>query len=126
MTSNILPFLLQAIGAGMATTSIQNDTDSTLGTHLMISGLAFQAFTLALFGIFCTEYIVRVYNQPESINPDSVETRLTKRYRFFWAALSFSNTMILTSCIYRILELSGGWGSALMRNETNFVIFEGV
>ncbi|MDI1491497.1 MAG: hypothetical protein OHK93_002706 [Ramalina farinacea] len=46
-------------------------------------------------------------------------------FKFFMAALALSFTCIMIRCIYRIVELAPGWGSAQMSNETNFIACEG-
>jgi hypothetical protein len=41
-------------------------------------------------------------------------------------SISVAYTTILARCAYRIPELTDGWGSELMRQETEFIILEGV
>lgn len=49
-----------------------------------------------------------------------------KGLRLFLYALTLSFTLIMIRCIYRVVELSSGWGSTLMKNQTDFIMLEGV
>jgi hypothetical protein len=33
---------------------------------------------------------------------------------------------VLIRCIYRLPEMAGGWGNALMRNEREFLLLDGM
>jgi hypothetical protein len=47
-------------------------------------------------------------------------------FRCFIFAIIVGFLGIFIRCIYRIPELTGGWGSELMRDETDFIVLEGV
>ena len=46
------------------------------------------------------------------------------RFRGFLWALVVSFMTIFTRCVYRVVELGGGWNNRLMREETPFIILE--
>jgi hypothetical protein len=123
---DILSLVLQGAGGGLASVASQDNADSGPGTDVMIAGLCFQVVSLLLFGFLCADYFLRVYSHRDAINPSTSKLRSSIRFRSFLAALLFTYTFILVRCIYRVIELAGGWGNALMQNETEFVILEGV
>lgn len=41
---------------------------------------------------------------------------------YFLVALATSWLFIEIRCIYRVIELAGGWGSSLMKKQTDFVV----
>lgn len=88
-----------------------------------MTGLSFQVFSLLFFAIATGDYYQCVRKQyrnqgpPEGAHP---------RVRWFFAALGLSYTCIMIRCIYRVIELSNGWNSALMKDEKLFVILEGM
>jgi RTA1 like protein len=92
----------------------------------MIAGLAFQVFTLAIFGILSLEYFSRVWRHKAQLNPMTVSLRSSSKFRGFLVALVLTYTFIMIRCIYRVIELAGGWGSKLMEDETLFIVLEGV
>jgi hypothetical protein len=89
----------------------------------MMSGLAFQVFSLVLFAAAVVDYYLRVrveYRGKEA--PSAAHPRL----KWFFAALTLSYTCIMIRCIYRVIELSDGWNSELMKREKDFVVLEGM
>jgi hypothetical protein len=89
----------------------------------MMAGLSFQVFSLVLFAAATLDYYLRVRVQykgkaaPQAAHP---------RVKWFFAALALSYTCIMIRCIYRVIELSDGWTSELMKKETHFVVLEGM
>ena len=89
----------------------------------MMAGLSFQVFSLLLFATATADYYLHLRkhyrNQglPQAAHP---------RIRWFLAALGLSYTCIMIRCVYRVIELSNGWNSPLMKKEKDFVVLEGV
>lgn len=89
----------------------------------MMSGLSFQVFSLVLFAAATTDYYLRARvkyqgkGAPRAAHP---------RIKWFFAALMLSYTCIMIRCIYRVIELSDGWSSDLMKQEKDFVVLEGM
>ena len=92
----------------------------------MISGLSFQVFSLVVFAILTLEYIWRASRDTDTFVRGQEIFRENKMLKAFFIALGISYTCILVRCTYRIIELSKGWSSALMRKEDDFVVLEGV
>ncbi|KAJ5730640.1 uncharacterized protein N7483_005148 [Penicillium malachiteum] len=51
---------------------------------------------------------------------------LTIRMRLIIIAEIFAYFTVLIRCIYRIPEMAGGWGSALMQKENEFLVLDGM
>ena len=89
----------------------------------MMAGLTFQVFSLVLFAVATLDYYRRARAEyrgkdaPPAAHP---------RVKWFFAALTLSYTCIMIRCIYRIIELSDGWNSELMKREKDFVVLEGM
>jgi len=121
ISCDIFSILLQGAGGGIA--SAADDNQKSLldaGNNLMIAGLAFQVFTLLLFGVLATEYFIRVWKHKNELNPATFELRQTKRFRLFLGALALAYVSILIRCVYRVAEMAGGWGNSIMQDEAMF------
>lgn len=120
---DIVSLSLQGAGGGVASAAT---TDSTmaLGNKLMLVGLIFQIVTLAIFVICCADFAFRVYKfqSRETV----VFNRLvsTGRFKGFLGAVFVAFLTIFTRCVYRVIELGGGWNNPLMREEVTFIILE--
>ena len=118
--------VLQAIGGGLAATANNNQTQLDAGSNLMLSGIVIQVFTLLAFGILAGDYFRRVLASKSQLSPEASTLLGTSRFKFFLGGIVIAYTCIMIRCIYRIPELSGGWESAIMQNETDFIVLDGV
>ena len=59
--------MLQAIGGGIATACTTYSTVQ-MGIHIMIAELSFQAFSILVFAVLCTEFALSVKYHPEERN----------------------------------------------------------
>jgi len=121
ISCDIFSIVLQGAGGGIA--SAADDNQRSLldaGNNLMIAGLAWQVFTLVLFGALSVEYFIRVRTHRNELNPTTFELRRTKRFRLFIGALVLAYVAILIRCVYRVAEMAGGWGNSIMQDEAMF------
>jgi hypothetical protein len=95
-----------------------------LGNHLMLAGLIFQIVSLLLFSIACIDFAFRVWRHDSEKNTEYQGLRSSTRFKGFLWALVASFMTIFTRCVYRVIELGGGWNNRLMREETPFIILE--
>lgn len=112
-------------GGGLASVAAQNNTSLTEGDNVQLAGLAWQVACLTLFALCCAQYAWKVYSDPTALTRAKLIMAQNPMFKFFMAALALSFTCIMIRCIYRIVELAPGWGSAQMSNETNFIACEG-
>jgi hypothetical protein len=115
---------LQGAGGGVASAATTESTMS-LGNKLMLAGLIFQIISLALFAVVLVDFAVRVRASPTSRRDLAyAKLRASTRFRGFLWALAVAFFTIFTRCVYRVVELGGGWNNHLMREEVPFILLE--
>jgi hypothetical protein len=123
---DFISLCLQGAGGGLASTSSQAHKPTTTGDDVTTAGLVFQVFTLTVFAIAIGDYALRSAKARAQLSPQFEEVKHSIKFNGFLVALGVSFTAIYIRCVYRIVELSSGWGSALQKDELLFVILEGV
>ncbi|GAB7366553.1 hypothetical protein MBLNU230_g8540t1 [Neophaeotheca triangularis] len=114
---------LQAVGGAMSASAEDMDVLDA-GVNVMIAGLVSQVVTLSAFVYLCVEFLMRCKKNPGKLNPGTAKLAKTGRFQLFAGALAVSFFCIYVRCVYRIAELSGGWGNEIMRNEAEFIVLE--
>jgi hypothetical protein len=123
---DIFSLVLQGAGGGIAATADNGDSLQDVGTNLMIAGVIFQVVCMAFFAYFLCEYSFRTYKHRDELSPESMVLFEKTSFRCFMGSITLAYLAIFTRCVYRIPELTGGWGNDLMRNEPEFIALEGV
>lgn len=118
--------ILQGAGGGLAATGDPGSKIQDVGTDLMIAGVILQVICLAFFGYFLGEYGFRTHRHRNELTLDSMNLFRSTKFRLFMAGIVTAFVTIFARCVYRIPELTGGWGNPLMRNEPEFIALEGV
>ncbi len=90
---------------------------STSEVNISLAGLAFQVFSLVVFCGLFADYLTTAKSSPSW-------HRVTKRLTLFLVFLSLSILFILYRCVYRIVELHGGYFSDTFRDEPLFIANE--
>ncbi|KZF23050.1 parasitic phase-specific protein PSP-1 [Xylona heveae TC161] len=128
---DVISLVLQAIGGGTASSESHQHKSTKTGDHIMLAGLAFQVFTLALFIVLCTDFAIRTLGRmrrlgsAEALDPTHARLRGSWKFRGFLVALALSTLCIFIRSIYRVAELAEGWEGALIKNQNLFIGFEG-
>lgn len=99
---------------------------------VVLAGLAFQVFTMAIFIVCASEFAWRTCARYRLDGPavfgraQSIATgHKLILFLLFVAALILATLCIFIRCCFRVAELSRGWTGELMRNQTLFIVFEG-
>ena len=92
----------------------------------MLAGIVTQVATLLIFAGLALDFFLRVYQDRSKLSPGAIEIMRNPRFKFFVSAITAATVAILIRCVYRIPELSGGWANPIMRNETDFIVLDGV
>jgi hypothetical protein len=126
ISCDIFSIALQGAGGGIAASVDATDSLFGVGNNLTIAGLAFQVFTLALFGFLAVEYLIRTLKHKHELNPSTEGLRRSLKFKLFVGAIVLAYTTILIRCIYRVAELAGGWSHAnsIMRDEALFIALD--
>ncbi|KAL8678272.1 MAG: hypothetical protein Q9186_005353 [Xanthomendoza sp. 1 TL-2023] len=128
---DILSLVLQALGGGMASAASHSNKNPENGNHIMVAGLAFQVFTLLVFMLLCADFAVRTVMRMNrlgeaALDPTHATLRRSMKFRVFLVALTLSTICIFVRSVFRVVELGEGWDGALIKNQTLFVVLEGV
>jgi hypothetical protein len=121
--------VLQAIGGGLAASAGSDNAKLLLaGDRVIIVGIALQVVVLMCFGLMSADYFRRISQWIKSgeASPHAREIWTDKKFRMFFYAVIGAYSGIFIRCIYRIAEMSGGWGSTIMRDEPSFIVLEGL
>lgn len=126
---DIISIILQAVGGGVAAGALSVYQSTQQGSNIMVGGLAYQVFTIALFQFFWYLFFFRVYRSYKKhgdaeFNPDFAHIRQRKFLIPFICAVSFAVVLIFVRSIYRLIELAEGWSSTLAVDEIYFMILE--
>jgi len=108
ISCDVFSILLQAIGGALASAA-EDMALLRVGDNVMITGLATQVATLAVFGILAGDYALAIYRNRANLNAATAELRQSLRFKLFLAALWIAYFAILIRCCYRVAELAKGW-----------------
>lgn len=126
ISCDLLSIVLQAIG-GAISSATDDMTILDVGTNVMIAGLAFQVFTLLVFGCFAADYALACYRHRDQLNAETTTLRASWRFRLFIVALWLAYLGILIRCAYRVAELVQGWSNnPILTNEGLFIGLDSV
>ncbi|KAK6224993.1 RTA1 like protein [Colletotrichum tabaci] len=134
---DLVSLVLQAVGGALASVANHRREPTRTGENVMIAGLAYQVLTMLLFMIVAADFALRTYlrachahlpNLSVALDnhPAMVRLRASRRFKAFLAALAIATGCIFFRCVFRVIELSGGWTGPLMARQDLFVAFEGV
>ncbi|OAP54313.1 hypothetical protein AYL99_11414 [Fonsecaea erecta] len=126
ITGDLISLVLQAIGGGMAATADDNQSQQDTGDDLMMAGIAWQVVTLFFFGGAASWYVFRrwrAHNEPLSAEASGFLN--DRKFRLFVYGFIITYVAIVIRCIYRIVEMAGGWASPVMQFEPAFIALDG-
>lgn len=118
--------ILQAVGGATAATASSNLNQLSIGSKIMLTGIIVQVFVSLVFIFLAGTYAVRLLMRSSSLSDNATNLLRSFRFRFFLASLTFSFLAIFARCAYRIAEMASGWGNAVMRDQTGFIVLDGV
>jgi hypothetical protein len=90
------------------------------------SGVSFQVVTLFFFAISAAWYTQRRCRAKHM--PLTVEARTFLsdiKFRLFVLGFVAAFVFIFIRCVFRIVEMAGGWRNDIMKNETAFIVLDG-
>lgn len=121
---DVVSLLLQGAGGGIAS---GGGTSYQTGINLILGGIAFQVVSMCVF-LFCLSFFLwKVYKaSPAEYSPLSRNIRSHPTFRWFIVAIYSCWVFVMVRSIYRLIELSQGWGGALAKDEPAFFVLEGL
>ncbi|KAI5964854.1 uncharacterized protein KGF55_001925 [Candida pseudojiufengensis] len=144
---DVASLFIQSGGGIFAGIALKNFENTIYGTHIMVSGMAFQVLSMSLFLIFLFNFLKRIYfnsrnvsfnvleffqllgntSNGERIRQDSKldnkydsnyqNLRNRKYFNYLLLMILISSLCIYIRCIYRVIELVEGWRGFLITHE---------
>ncbi|GAB7323375.1 hypothetical protein MBLNU13_g05835t2 [Cladosporium sp. NU13] len=122
--SDLISLILQAFGGALAATGkTQHKVDT--GVHVLVAGLAFQVLSLFVFMALATHLWSRVRKGSYRTNSRFDALREYRGFRFFIWAIAVATVTIQIRCIYRVVELAGGFRSEAANDQPAFMVLDG-
>lgn len=126
---DLISIVLQAAGGAMAAIELSDHKSTRSGSNVMVIGLAYQVFTMALFlilwFIFCYRcYISKKRYGSRIFSKEFEHVRQRKMFVPLFYSVTVSVILIFIRSIYRLIEMVEGFSSDMANNETMFMFFE--
>ncbi|KAH7410088.1 parasitic phase-specific protein PSP-1 [Phaeosphaeria sp. MPI-PUGE-AT-0046c] len=115
--ADITCLVLQSVGGALSATG-RTEADVDVGVNISIAGLSLQVVVLILFLAFFSDYLFALQRRKGLGS-------LAKNVRIFLVFLILTVVCILIRCIYRIVELKGGYFGPNFRQQDEFIGLEG-
>jgi len=119
---DVASILIQTAGAATASTG---SSFVSTANDIMIVGLVSQVVTLAVFGVMALDVFFRIRRYQGEFEASTISLRESGRFKGLLTGLVVAYTTVFIRCIYRIAEMSGGWGNPIMQNQLAFVLCDG-
>lgn len=92
----------------------------------MLAGIVFQVATFATLYILIGIFIIKLQRNKNTLGSDAVSILQSQKFKVFALGMLTSSIFIFVRCVYRIAELAGGWANEVMRNESEYIVLDGV
>ncbi|KAJ6447218.1 RTA1 domain-containingprotein [Purpureocillium lavendulum] len=127
LPADLTCLIVQAIGGGIAAAAgHDNQSLQRSGNRAIIAGVALQVVVLAAFGLMGADYWRRALRHVRSgaASPQTLALWNDAKFRQFVWGVTAAYIAILIRCVYRIVEMSGGWGNHIMQDEPSFLVLD--
>jgi len=61
-----------------------------------------------------------------TLSYEATEVLSSREFKVFSLGILAASILIFIRCVYRIAELAGGWANPIMRDETGYIVLDGV
>lgn len=127
LPADLTCLIIQAIGGGVAAAagkdkpSLQRD-----GNRCIIAGIALQVVVLGVFGGLGADYFLRARKHMHSGSASLKELALWRdgKFRKFVYGIGGAYMAVALRCVYRIVEMAGGWANPIMQDEASFLVLD--
>ena len=92
----------------------------------MLAGIVFQVATFTFLYILTASFIINLRRGPWSLSEEPRGMLFSREFKIFATGVFVSSLAIYIRCVYRIAELAAGWSSTIMRNQTEYIVLDGV
>jgi hypothetical protein len=115
--ADLISLLVQAIGGGKAAYAAKTNRDPSDGTHIMVVGICWQMFSMSIYVLLVIIYVFRI---------SKANVKQTRSMKIFFSGMCVVTLMIFIRCIYRTVELLGGWTGYIVTHEVYFACLDGL
>ncbi|KAI1765038.1 RTA1-domain-containing protein [Hypoxylon sp. FL1150] len=115
LSCDVISLVIQAAGGAMASSAASSQTDTHLGTSIMVAGVIFQLAAMTVFALLAVDFVRR-----------STRFGMPAKYKKVMIALFISLAVIYARSVFRTVELIEGWTGYLMEHEAYFIALDGV
>lgn len=124
---DLVSLILQAAGGGIAS-SADTEDQQKVGDNLMMAGISWQVAALSIFGATAATYVWRRWKAlgQYPLSSEAAAAVGDLKFRLFVVGVVTAWFTIFIRCVYRIIEMAGGWRNSIMQDEPSFIALEGV
>ncbi|KAI0034886.1 RTA1 like protein [Vararia minispora EC-137] len=125
ITADVVCLLVQGIGGGRAAGSNTLSKAQTFG-WVVFGGIVLQLVSLLLFTALAVEFLWRYLSDKPLRKSGSLAVHgpLSLRLRWLIHGMSIMLGLFLIRSLYRVVELSGGWGGPMLDVQWAFCVFD--
>jgi len=123
---DLLSLILQGAGGGIASTA-DTDSQQQVGDNMMMAGISWQVAALTIFAATAGVYVWRRWKALAQypLSSEAAAAVGSIKFRLFVVGVATAWFTIYIRCVYRIIEMAGGWGNSIMKDEPSFIALEG-
>ncbi|KAJ7578416.1 RTA1-like protein [Mycena floridula] len=129
LTCDIVSLIVQGAGGGSASAAANHGTNVKPANNVVIAGIAFQLAVILAFVTLALEFTWRFINNKPfkrvTQGPDTRRGYSVPQLKNLACALTMSTLVLVIRAIYRLVELSAGWGGKIMSTQWLFNVFDG-
>jgi len=115
--ADLISLIVQSIGGGEAAVATQTNSDTSKGTHIMVAGICWQMFSMSIYVLLVIIYMFQI---------SKANVKQTRSMKIFLSGMCVVTLMIFIRCIYRTVELLGGWSGYIITHEVYFACLDGL
>lgn len=121
---DIVSLVLQAVGGAIAAVA-DDRVKIRKGSNIMVGGLSAQVASLLLFMGLSLEFGHRCWVHQDQLNPKHARLYSSRHFKVFLVSLALATICIFVRSVFRVAELSAGFGGKLANDEVTYMILEG-
>lgn len=126
IAGDLVSLIIQALGGSLSATADGDGRRMDLGENLVIAGVSFQVLTLFFFALATAWYAQRRRRAKHMVlTAEARNFSNDIKFRMFILSFVAAFVFIFVRCVFRIVEMAGGWRNDIMRNEVAFMVLDG-
>ncbi|KAI2777411.1 RTA1 like protein-domain-containing protein [Daldinia loculata] len=112
--------------AGVLVSTIQDDIEVDIGSHVLVAGLVIQLITLVMFIGHAILFAVAVQTRHHMLDVKFAGIYNSMSFKAFLFAFTFAILLLVLRTAYRIVAIAEGFGSSIAQSETLLLVLDGL